>query len=128
MPAQAQPPIAIESRFADVNGTRLHYLAAGRGEPVYLLHGYAQTSHMWWPLIAELARTRTVIAPDLRGGVLFEGAEDLEAGAHAAGLGIGGGIEAAIGLRDRTGAVGGEIVPEMLEIDALASRDELERP
>lgn len=67
MPAQAQPPIAVESRFADVNGTRLHYLAAGRGAPVVLLHGYAQTSHMWRPLIAELARTRTIIAPDLRG-------------------------------------------------------------
>jgi pimeloyl-ACP methyl ester carboxylesterase len=67
MPAQAQPPIAVESRFADVNGTRLHYLAAGQGEPVVLLHGYAQTSHMWRPLIAELAKTRTVIAPDLRG-------------------------------------------------------------
>jgi len=67
MPAQASSPIAVESRFADVNGTRLHYLAAGKGEPVYLLHGYAQTSHMWRPLIAELARTRAVIAPDLRG-------------------------------------------------------------
>ena len=34
---------------------------------MYLLHGYAQTSHMWRPLIAELAKARTVIAPDLRG-------------------------------------------------------------
>jgi pimeloyl-ACP methyl ester carboxylesterase len=34
---------------------------------VLLLHGYAQTSHMWRPLIAELAKTHTVIAPDLRG-------------------------------------------------------------
>jgi pimeloyl-ACP methyl ester carboxylesterase len=57
----------IKSRFAKVNGLRLHYLAAGQGEPVILLHGYAQTSHMWRPLIAELAKTRTVIAPDLRG-------------------------------------------------------------
>ena len=57
----------IKSRFAKVNGMRLHYLAAGQGEPVILLHGYAQTSHMWRPLIAELAKTRTVIAPDLRG-------------------------------------------------------------
>ena len=63
--AQAKP--AVESRFADVNGTRLHYLSAGRGEPVVLLHGYTQTSHMWRPLIAELAKTRAVIAPDLRG-------------------------------------------------------------
>src|SRR5476651_2109731 len=58
---------AIKSRFAKVNGVRLHYLAAGEGEPVILLHGYAQNSHIWRPLIMELARTRTVIAPDLRG-------------------------------------------------------------
>ncbi len=56
-----------KSRFANVNGTRLHYLAAGTGEPVVLLHGYAETSHMWRTLILELAATHTVIAPDLRG-------------------------------------------------------------
>jgi pimeloyl-ACP methyl ester carboxylesterase len=57
----------IESRYATVNGIRMHYLEAGSGDPVYLLHGFAQTSHMWRPLIAELAKTHTVIAPDLRG-------------------------------------------------------------
>jgi pimeloyl-ACP methyl ester carboxylesterase len=57
----------IESQFADVNGTRLHYLITGKGDPVLLLHGYAQNSHMWRPLIPELARTHTIIAPDLRG-------------------------------------------------------------
>jgi pimeloyl-ACP methyl ester carboxylesterase len=67
LPAQAQQQVEVESRFADVNGTRLHYLVAGRGAPVILLHGYTQTSHMWRPLIAALATTHTVIAPDLRG-------------------------------------------------------------
>jgi pimeloyl-ACP methyl ester carboxylesterase len=62
--ALAQTP---QSRFADINGTTLHYLAAGKGEPIILLHGYAQTSHMWRPLIAQLAKTNAVIAPDLRG-------------------------------------------------------------
>jgi pimeloyl-ACP methyl ester carboxylesterase len=62
-----EPAIAIDCRFAEVNGTKLHYLVAGQGEPVLLLHGYAQTSHMWRPLMAKLARTHTVIAPDLRG-------------------------------------------------------------
>jgi pimeloyl-ACP methyl ester carboxylesterase len=66
-PAPAQALVAVDSRFAEVNGTRLHYLIAGKGDPVLLLHGYAQTSHMWRPLIAELAKTHTVIAPDLRG-------------------------------------------------------------
>ena len=66
-PVHAQESIAIASRFAEINGTRLRYLIAGKGEPVLLLHGYAQTSHMWRPLISELAKTHTVIAPDLRG-------------------------------------------------------------
>jgi len=58
---------SIGSRFGNVNGVRLHYLAAGKGEPIVLLHGYAQNSHMWRPLMAQLAETNTVIAPDLRG-------------------------------------------------------------
>jgi pimeloyl-ACP methyl ester carboxylesterase len=57
----------IQSRFANVNGTRLHYLAAGKGDPVVLLHGYAETSHMWLPLMPKLAANHTVIAVDLRG-------------------------------------------------------------
>lgn len=62
--AFAQAP---QDKFADVNGVRLHYLTAGRGDAVVLLHGYAETSHMWLPLIAKLADKHTVIAPDLRG-------------------------------------------------------------
>jgi pimeloyl-ACP methyl ester carboxylesterase len=63
-PKSAQVP---QSRFAKVNGVRLHYLVAGKSDPVVLQHGYAETSHMWRPLIAELAGTRNVIAPNLRG-------------------------------------------------------------
>jgi pimeloyl-ACP methyl ester carboxylesterase len=63
VPAQRQ----ITDHFANVNGIRLHYLIAGEGEPVLLLHGYAQNSHMWRPLMAQLAKSHTVIAPDLRG-------------------------------------------------------------
>jgi pimeloyl-ACP methyl ester carboxylesterase len=58
---------APASKYGRVNGVKLHYLAAGKGSPVILLHGYTQTSHMWRPLIAELAGTHSVIAPDLRG-------------------------------------------------------------
>ena len=58
---------ATQTRFANVNDVRLHYLVAGEGDPVVLLHGYAETSYMWRPLIAELANTHTVVAPDLRG-------------------------------------------------------------
>jgi len=50
-----------------VEGLKLHYLAAGRGPAVILLHGYTQTGRMWRPLIPLLADKFTVIAPDLPG-------------------------------------------------------------
>lgn len=65
--SQTQARTVIQDRFANLNDVRLHYLVAGKGEPVLLLHGYTQNSHMWRPLIVELAKTRMVIAPDLRG-------------------------------------------------------------
>lgn len=58
---------AIASRTADVNGVKLHYLTAGHGTPLILLHGYAETSLMWKPIIPLLAERFTVIAPDLPG-------------------------------------------------------------
>jgi len=64
LPAFAQAP---QSRFADANGVKLHYLMAGKGSPIVLLHGYTQTSHMWLPLMKELSKSNLVIAPDLRG-------------------------------------------------------------
>jgi pimeloyl-ACP methyl ester carboxylesterase len=57
----------IASRTADIEGVKLHYLTAGHGAPVILLHGYTQTSLMWRPLIPALAERFTVIAPDLPG-------------------------------------------------------------
>src|SRR5262245_38118533 len=63
----ADAKVRIEGKYATVNGVKLHYLVAGKGAPVILLHGYAQNSHMWRPLMAELSKTHTVIAPDLRG-------------------------------------------------------------
>ncbi len=62
-----QAQTRITDRFAKVNGVSLHYLSAGKGGLVILLHGYAENSHMWRPLIPQLAGTHTVIAPDLRG-------------------------------------------------------------
>lgn len=57
----------VQSHFATVNGVRLHYLEAGSGPPIILLHGFGETSHMWLPVIPTLAAAHTVIAPDLRG-------------------------------------------------------------
>jgi pimeloyl-ACP methyl ester carboxylesterase len=58
---------AIISRTAQVDGVNLHYLTAGHGAPLILLHGYAETSRMWRPIIPLLAEKFMVIAPDLPG-------------------------------------------------------------
>lgn len=58
---------AIESKTAQVEGLKIHYLASGQGPAVILLHGYTQTSRMWRPVIPLLAEKFTVIAPDLPG-------------------------------------------------------------
>jgi pimeloyl-ACP methyl ester carboxylesterase len=62
--AQAEP---IASRTSQVGGVKLHYLTAGHGPAVIMLHGYTQTSRMWRPIIPLLAAKFTVIAPDLPG-------------------------------------------------------------
>jgi pimeloyl-ACP methyl ester carboxylesterase len=54
-------------RFAKVNGVRLRFLIGGKGSPVVLLHGYAETGHMWRPIMPLLAQRHTVLVPDLRG-------------------------------------------------------------
>ncbi|HWZ83853.1 MAG TPA: alpha/beta hydrolase [Terriglobales bacterium] len=61
----ADPTIA--SRDAVIDGVKLHYLTAGHGPALILLHGYAETSRMWRPIIPSLAERFTVIAPDLPG-------------------------------------------------------------
>jgi pimeloyl-ACP methyl ester carboxylesterase len=57
----------IVSRTAKIDDVELQYLTAGHGPMVILLHGFAETSRMWRPLIPLLAEKFTVIAPDLPG-------------------------------------------------------------
>ncbi|HVM74116.1 MAG TPA: alpha/beta hydrolase [Candidatus Saccharimonadales bacterium] len=58
---------SIESKFSTVDGIKIHYLVAGHGPTVILVHGYTQTSRMWRPLIPKLTDRFTVVAPDLPG-------------------------------------------------------------
>ena len=59
--AYAEP--RIDSRTAKIDNVELHYLTAGRGPAVILLHGFAETSRMWRPIIPPLEKF-SVIAPD----------------------------------------------------------------
>jgi pimeloyl-ACP methyl ester carboxylesterase len=60
-------PPGAESRFAQVNGIRLHFVRAGTGPAVLLLHGWPQTWCAWAETMRALSDRFTVIAPDLRG-------------------------------------------------------------
>jgi pimeloyl-ACP methyl ester carboxylesterase len=59
--------IPIEHHFMEVNGIRMHYVAAGSGPLVVLLHGFPEFWWGWRKQIPVLARHFRVIAPDLRG-------------------------------------------------------------
>jgi pimeloyl-ACP methyl ester carboxylesterase len=58
----------IAARDAKIDNVQLHYLTAGKApSAVILLHGFAETSRMWRPIMPTLAGKFTVIAPDLPG-------------------------------------------------------------
>jgi pimeloyl-ACP methyl ester carboxylesterase len=59
-----------EQRDFDSNGVNVHYLVAGEGEPVILLHGFIFNIGPAWidgGLFDQLSRTNRVAAMDLRG-------------------------------------------------------------
>lgn len=58
---------AITHHHADLGEVALHYVTAGAGDPVVMLHGWPQTWFLWRDVIPALAEQYSVIAPDLRG-------------------------------------------------------------
>ncbi|MFL6354058.1 MAG: alpha/beta fold hydrolase [Bryobacteraceae bacterium] len=48
-------------------GAEIFVRSGGSGPVVMLLHGYAETSDSWAPLVPELVKSYTVVVPDLRG-------------------------------------------------------------
>ncbi|AOK12801.1 MULTISPECIES: alpha/beta fold hydrolase [Burkholderia] len=59
--------VEVTHHTLTANGIRQHYLDAGNGPVVVLLHGFPETSFAWRHQMPVLARTYRVIAPDLRG-------------------------------------------------------------
>ena len=63
--------------YAQVNGTRLHYVQAGEGPLVVLLHGFPEFWYSWRHQIPALAQAGFhVVAPDMRGYNLSERPRD----------------------------------------------------
>ncbi|QKZ17317.1 alpha/beta fold hydrolase [Streptomyces chartreusis] len=60
--------VEMRHNFADVGGATLHYVTAGEGVPVLLIHGFPQTWYSWKRVIPLLAQQGFLcVAPDLRG-------------------------------------------------------------
>jgi 4,5:9,10-diseco-3-hydroxy-5,9,17-trioxoandrosta-1(10),2-diene-4-oate hydrolase len=62
--ASAQPRTNAAARDVTVLGFKLHYLEAGRGAPVVLLHGLGGDGSRWAPNIDPLAKDFHVLALD----------------------------------------------------------------
>jgi alpha-beta hydrolase superfamily lysophospholipase len=84
----ADVPVELAEGFAEVGDVKLHYVEAGDGPLVVLLHGFPEFWYGWRLQIAPLAAAGfRVVAPDLRGynlsskpdGVGAYGAGDLAA-------------------------------------------------
>ena len=57
----------VAHHYADVGDVLLHYVTAGDGFPVVMIHGYPQTWWEWRHQIPVLAEKYSVITPDMRG-------------------------------------------------------------
>jgi haloalkane dehalogenase len=55
------------SHHLTANSLNLHYLQAGEGDPILLLHGFPTSSHLYRNILPELGKTHRAIALDLPG-------------------------------------------------------------
>ncbi len=67
MLAGFEPMNETTDDYLDLDGLRLHYLAAGDGEPIVLLHGWPTSSFLWRNVMPVMAERHRVIALDLPG-------------------------------------------------------------
>jgi len=67
------PPVKIsaafpfQSKYITVNGSRMHYVDEGKGDPVIFIHGNPTSSYLWRNIIPYVTDQHRVIAIDLIG-------------------------------------------------------------
>jgi epoxide hydrolase 4 len=69
----------IEHAYAQVNGVRLHYAAAGSGKLIVFLHGFPEFWYMWKEQLEEFSGDHRAVAPDMRGYNLSSKPPEVEA-------------------------------------------------
>ena len=74
----------MQERTVIVNGMRVHYIHAGNGPALLLVHGLVGSARNWEPNIEALAHVRTVYAIDLANMGASERVHGLDPGLEAA--------------------------------------------
>lgn len=64
---KASVPHSGYSKFAEIDGVKLHYQEKGTGTAVVLIHGYTSSTYSWKDIFEPLAEKFHVIAVDLKG-------------------------------------------------------------
>ena len=64
---RAGVPNSAYSKFADIDGVRLHYQEKGTGQPLVLIHGFTSSTYSWKEVFEPLAKHFHVVAVDLKG-------------------------------------------------------------
>jgi len=71
--------VALEHRWADVNGVRLHYATTGHGKLILFVHGFPEFWYAWKGQLAEFGQDHQAVAVDMRGYNLSSKPEELAA-------------------------------------------------
>ena len=64
---QISAAFPFQSHYAEVLGSRMHYVEEGSGDPVLFLHGNPTSSYLWRNVIPHVSPLARCIAPDLIG-------------------------------------------------------------
>jgi pimeloyl-ACP methyl ester carboxylesterase len=67
VPTSARADELGEDGFADSNGVKIHYVTAGQGPLIVMLHGFPDFWYTWRDQMPALAKHFQVVAVDLRG-------------------------------------------------------------
>ena len=67
MEKNISPKFPFDSKFIEINGSKMHYIDVGKGSPILFLHGQPTSSYLWRNVIPHLQKNARCIAPDLIG-------------------------------------------------------------
>lgn len=66
-PGAPSPNYSFEAHYAEVRGSKMHYIDEGKGDPILFIHGNPAWSYLWRNVIPHLTSSGRCVAPDLIG-------------------------------------------------------------